>query len=128
MARRHDKVFAVPTTERGDLAGGDLALYFEYLEELRKVPTLTLVDEVVVSARPALPADFRQGQRPNARREGRDDPHRLREEQAGDLELVYAEYTGRAAAPKKKRGRARNDAANPPARKRSASGRKRRKG
>jgi hypothetical protein len=127
MARRHDQVFAAPTTERGDLAGdGDLALYFEYVEELRKVPTLTVVDEVVAFARQPLPPDFRQGQRPNARREARDDPDRLREEQASDLERVYAEYTGGAVAPKKK-GRARTNTVKTAARKRTPSRTKRSK-
>ena len=132
MARRQDKLFAEPTAERAEPTGdGGPAPYLEYVDELSKVPTLTLHDEVAVSPRPVLAADFRQGQRPNARKEARDDPYRLREERAGDLEELYAEYaSGTADAVKKKRKRARAQGDSPPrapARKRGTSPRKRRK-
>ena len=134
MARRQDKLFAAPTAERAEPTGdGGPAPYLEYVAELSKVPTLTLHDEVASSPRPALEADFRQGQRPNVRKEARDDPYRLREEQAGDLEELYAEYASGSAggAAKKKRKRAaRAQGDSPPrapARKRGTSGRKRRK-
>ena len=133
MARRQDKLFAEPTAERAELIGDDGPTpYLEYVDELSKVPTLTLHDEVAISRRPVLAADFRQGQRPNARKEARDDPYRLREEQAGDLAELYAEYaSGTAAAVvKKKRKRARAQDESPPrapARKRGTSARKRRK-
>ena len=100
-------------------------MYLEYVAELAKVPTLDLHDEVVLSPRPALPADFRRGQRPNARKEARDDPYRVREGWASDLEELYTEYAGGAVASSKKRRRAQS--AKPPARKRAATGRKRRK-
>jgi len=133
MARRQDKLFVEPTTRRGDLApGGEPALYLEYVEELGKVPTLTLGDEVVSFPRPSLPADFRQGQRPNARKEARDDPYALREERTGDLDLLYAEYAGGGSATtqkkKRKRAGAKGDSATrAPARKRGPTRRKRSK-
>jgi hypothetical protein len=133
MARRQDKLFTEPTAEHAAPAGDSgPASYLEYVDELGKVPTLALSDEVVVSPRPALAPDFRQGQRPNARREPRDDGYRLREEQASDLEGLYAEYVsgGNGAAAKKKRTRARaqgDSAPRAPQRKRAAGGRKRRK-
>lgn len=131
LARRHDKLFIAPTTKHAALAvDGEPALYLEYVDELRKVPTLPLHDEVIVSPRPKLPVDFRQGQRPNARKEARDDPYRLREEQASDHEALYLEYASGAGGPKKKskRSRAQGDsAARAPTRKRRQSGRKRRK-
>jgi len=133
MARRQDKLFVEPTAERAALTGDDgPARYLEYIDELSKVPTLPLQDEVVVSPRARLAADFRQGQRPNVRKEARDDSYRLREEQASDLEELHAEYAsgtaGSAAKKKRKRARAQGDSApRAPARKRAASGRKRRK-
>lgn len=120
-----------PAAEQGDpVADRESALYLEYVAELRKVPTLTLQDEVVVSPRPTLPADFRQGQRPNARREARDDPDRLREQQASEIEALYVEYASGAVAAKKKKRRARAQSVSTerkPARKRAKNGRPRRK-
>jgi hypothetical protein len=133
MARRQDNLFAEPTAERaGPTGDGGPASYLEYVDELGKVPTLPLDDEVVVSPRPTLAPDFRQGQRPNVRKAGRDDPYRVREEQASDVEGLYAEYAAGTVVPagKKKRKQARvqgDSAPRAPARKRAKSGRTRRK-
>jgi hypothetical protein len=112
MARRHDNLLVKPRAQDAD-AEGEPALYLEYVEELLKVPTLTLYDEVVVSPRPTLPVDFRSGQRADVRKSPRDDPHRLREERTSELEVLYAEYAGGVddAEKKKKGARAKSDSA-----------------
>jgi len=73
-------------------------VYDEYLGELDKVPVLR---DPVARPRPALQADFRQGQRPDARRESRPDAHSLREAHDGDLLSLYTELTHAAASPRK---------------------------
>lgn len=126
MARRHDNLLVNPTTQDADAESGP-ALYLEYVEELLKVPTLTLHDEVVVAPRPTLPVDFRSGQRADARKAPRDDGYRLREERASDLEALYAEYAGGAEGLEKKGKKTRADSATRVSvRKRGKGGRKRR--
>jgi hypothetical protein len=76
----------------------DCELYDQYVSELDKVPVLR---DSVPLPRPALPADFRQGQRKDARKESRADAHTVREVLAGDLMSLYLEYLHAALKPRK---------------------------
>jgi hypothetical protein len=129
MSRRHDTIFADEAAhDRECFAGGAHALYLEYVSELLKVPTLTVADEVVAVPREPLPADFRQGYRPDARKEARRDPYLARDERKGDLEELYAEYeSGAAATTKKKTKRKKTRAQTPRAAAAKAPKGKRRK-
>jgi hypothetical protein len=129
MSRWHDTILTDEAADdREEFADGAHSLYLEYAGELLKVPTLTLADEVVVTPRKPLPVDFREGHRPDARKEARSDPYLFREERRRDLEELYAEYErGAGGATKKKRKRAQAPRAAAPKRKRSQSKPKRRK-
>jgi hypothetical protein len=104
MFRRHDTTYADDAAgNREAYADREHALYVEYIGELSNVPTLTSADEVVLAPRKPLPIDFREGWRPDARREARRDPYLVRDEQRRDLEDLYAEYErGPEGATKKK--------------------------
>jgi hypothetical protein len=93
---------ALALTQRTHTAPGgffDHALYDEYVCELDKIPVLR---DPVELPRARLQADFRQGQRPDARRESRSDAYTRREAQAGDLLSLYVEHSQAAATPPKR--------------------------
>jgi hypothetical protein len=79
-----DQTFA--TLEHSD----EYSAYIEYLGELDRVPVLR--DPVALP--PAFPPDFRQGQRPDARKRARDDGEARRESRAVEIEKLYREYVG----------------------------------
>ena len=72
------------------------AVYEEYLRMLDEVPVLSdIVDEP-----PRIRIrDFRRGERPDARKQPREDPYLLREQLAWDIEQRYAEYVETLAKP-----------------------------
>ena len=74
---------------------GNDALYEEYLRGFDRVPILR--DAVVIPPPRIAPPDFRQGERPDVRRETRLDALSLRESNVAELELVYQEYVQAAS-------------------------------
>ena len=75
-------------------SGVTLECYDEYVRGLEEVPTL--VDAVAPGPKP--PPDFRSGERPDQRKEPRPDAWLARESLSSEIELLYHEYTGGAAA------------------------------
>lgn len=95
----------------------EYSVYDEYLRELDRVPVL----RESVALPPPFPADFRQGQRPDARKRSRDDGEAHRESQTGELEHLYREYIDAAVTAPKTAKRPKSD------RPKTAKRRKRRK-
>jgi hypothetical protein len=89
---------ATTPTEPTFADSNDCELYDQYVSELDKVPVLR---DSVPLPRPPLPADFRQGQRKDARKESRPDAHIAREAVAGDLMSQYVEYLHAVLKPRK---------------------------
>lgn len=86
-----------------DHSGADpaSARYAEYLLLLDRVPVL----RDVVQEPPHVPTrDFRRGERPDVRRQPREDAYVLRERHARDVDEQYAEYSSLLNEPPKRRG------------------------
>lgn len=87
-------------------SGTEIECYDEYVRGLEEVPTL--VDAVAPGPRP--PPDFRNGERPDQRKEPRPDAWLERESLSSEIERLYSEYASGSAAdakpaPKGKRGK-----------------------
>jgi hypothetical protein len=78
------------TAEEHDTGETEHSVYDEYVRGFDDVPTL--LDAVGPPPPRRHAPDFRQGERPDLRREPRVDARALRETKAADLERAYVEY------------------------------------
>jgi hypothetical protein len=86
----------VPEAAAADADAEEHARYEEYVRGLDEVPVLR---DVVHEPPRVVVRDFRLGERPDARRQPREDPYTLREQAAREIDGRYAEYAATPTRP-----------------------------